>query len=146
MLLFFSIFSLPPTNAKLHSANVVLELDWDLKETQKPVVPRDEIVELNIILKFRLVSDDYIGKGILIGYDDRSTQALIDVNIIETSQWCSAVLNRTRVAFYLTGYEEASFKLSLARWLYLSVIVNVECPNSSFTVYKLSPFCTIHEA
>lgn len=101
------------TVAKI-KAKVVLEIDWDLEETQKPVIPRDEIKELDIVLKFQVVTNDYVGKGVLIGYFDAGAAALININIIETSPWCSAVLNRTRVSLYLSEYDEAKIKLYMA--------------------------------
>jgi len=115
-LIFILIISMvyPTSTVAKIKAQVVLEIDWDLEEAQKPVVPRDEIKELDIVLKFRVVTNDYVGKGVLIGYYDAGAAALININIIETSPWCSAVLNRTRVSFFISEYEEANLKLFMA--------------------------------
>lgn len=120
-LIFILIISMlyPLTLASLNDltkikAKVVLEIDWDLEEAQKPVIPRDEIKELDLLLKFRVVTNDFVGKGVLIGYFAAKSAALININIVETSPWCSAVLNRTRVSFFISEYDEAKLKLYIA--------------------------------
>ncbi|MDH7507442.1 MAG: hypothetical protein QHH15_06645 [Candidatus Thermoplasmatota archaeon] len=96
----------------LYNAKIVLGVDWDLQETKKPIIPRDEIKELNLSVIFKIETGDYFGKGLLIGYAGSNT-ALINIMVFETSPWCHAVLDRTLVETNISKYEEAKVKLFL---------------------------------
>ena len=95
------------------SAEALTEVDWNLEDIQKPIIPRDEIKELELLIKFRIETDNYIGMGLLLGYAG-SDIALIDLEIVETSPWCSAVLQQTLVATNISEYEETTTKLYLS--------------------------------
>ena len=113
-LLIFTVFAAIncPTSKSdpLYNANVIVDLEWDSAETQKPIIPRDEIKELDILIKFRIETGDTFGAGLLDGYigDGKS---IIDVSISETSPWCYAVLQRSRVVTNISAYEETRIKL-----------------------------------
>lgn len=112
LILFISIFYPSSIAAKAYHAKVVLKLDWDLEETQKLIIPRDEIRELDIQIIFQIVTDNYIGRGTLLGYSGIST-ALLDLEIVDTSPWCYAVLRRVRLEVDILEYVETTVKLHL---------------------------------
>jgi hypothetical protein len=59
-------------------------------------------MELNITVEYRIETGEYFGKGALIGYKDEKTAlALVDLFVVETPSWCSAVLERSRLALNL---------------------------------------------
>jgi len=95
-----------------YNAEALAEVVWSLEETQKPIVPRDEVKELELLVKFRIESDNYFGMGLLIGYAG-SELALIDLEIVETSPWCSVGLQQTLVATNISKYDETTTKLYL---------------------------------
>jgi len=97
---------------KLYNANIVLDVDWDLKETESPIVPRDEVKELNLVIKFRIDTDEFIGKGAFIGYAGTAL-AMNKITVVESPPWCHAVLERNLVPTNVTEYEEAKVKLFL---------------------------------
>lgn len=114
-LLIFSLFITmiyPTSKASFYNANIILDVDWDLEETEKPIIPRDEVKEINFVIKFRIVTDTHFGKGLFLGYAG-TQRALIDLLIVETPPWCSAVLDRKLVTSNISEYDEINTKLYL---------------------------------
>lgn len=115
-ILIFTIFSLINPSSKsiqLYNANIILDVDWDLKTAEIPIIPRDEIKELDLLIKFSIVSDEFIGKGAFIGYASQGVSAFNKIEVVESSSWCHAVLERNLVPTNLSEYEEAKVKLFL---------------------------------
>ena len=109
---FFITMIYPTSKAQLYNANVILDVDWDLEDTEKPVIPRDEIKEINLLIKFRIETDIHFGKGLFLGYAG-SDRALIELYVVESPPWCSAVLERNLVTTNISEYDEVNTKLYL---------------------------------
>lgn len=115
-ILIFTIFSLINPSSKsiqLYNANIILDVDWNLETAEIPIIPRDEIKELDLLIKFSIVSDEFIGKGAYIGYAKQGISAFNKIEVVESSPWCHAVLERNLVPTNLSEYEEAKVKLFL---------------------------------
>ena len=102
----------------VYNAKAVLTLEWDTKEIQKPIVPVDEILELNLSVEYKIETGEYFGKGAVIGYREEDALALVDLAIVETPPWCSAVIERSRLALNLgniirSGIETQNINLYL---------------------------------
>ena len=136
--LFLILFNLmtysASVSAKSFSLTVVMNVKWDSEETMKPIVPIDEINELDLRIIFQLVSDEYIGKGALLFYisSANTAVALPDINIVETSPGCSAVLKQNRFSIQISEYYETKVKL------YLSFDENVPAYSDGYVKIKLS--------
>jgi len=134
MILIVSMINPTLKAAKPYNVKVVLSVDWDLEETQKPIIPRDEIKELDLVAKFSIAADNYMGKGALIYYLASPYTALIDIGIVETSPGCSAVLRQTRFEIDILEYSETKVKLYLCLDDTIPafsdgyVIINLTCP------------------
>ncbi len=121
------------TEAKAFNAKVVLEIDWDQEDITAPIVPRYEVKELNITIKLKVVTDDYFGKGILIGYFELGKVALIDITVNESSPWCHAVLKRTRYEMNISSFDEVKDQMYL--------LVNDNAPGFGDGFVKLKVEC-----
>ncbi len=111
--IFLSIINPTSKADPVYNARVVLEVNWAFKDVEKPIVPRDEIKELDLLVVFKIETGETFGKGLLDSYRG-SAFAIIDIYIIETSPWCSAVLQQNVVVTSISEYEEISTKLYIA--------------------------------
>ena len=109
---FFITMIYPTSKASFYNANIILDVDWDLEETEKPIIPRDEIKEINFAIKFRIVTDTHFGKGLFLGYAG-SERTHINLHVVESPPWCSAVLERNLVTTNISEYDETTSKLYL---------------------------------
>lgn len=103
-----------------------IDVNWDIDETQKPIIPREEVKKLNLSVLYTVDTGDFVADGM---YDFWSTLekkktgehtvVKIKVNVLGSSPWCSAALdsnvvfvnfskNQTTTApLYLTLDEDA---------------------------------------
>lgn len=110
-----SMISSTSKAAKPFNLAFVLDIKWDPEETQKPIVPIDEIKELDLIVIFKIVSDEYMGKGALLYYlYEQKNAALLDISIVETSPGCYAVFKQTFYEMKMVEYNETKVKLYLS--------------------------------
>ena len=111
LLLTNSMISSPSKAAKPFNLAFVLDIKWDPEETQKPIVPIDEIKLLNLTIIFKIVSDEYMGKGALLYYlYGQNNPALLDISIVETSPGCYAVFKQTFYEMPMVEYNETKVK------------------------------------
>lgn len=125
-LLFISLFIYltPQTEAKdpVYNAWVDVDLKWNENLTDKPIIPRDEIVELGMTVIFEIKTGETFGEGLLNGapgpfgkilplllkgYKNSAT-ALIDLYIVDFPSWCSATLEKNRFETPISEREQAS--------------------------------------
>lgn len=109
--LFFSNISSVEAQDPVYNAYVVVTAGWSDELTEKPIVPRGEIVELEIPITLEVRTGETFGAGILEGYS--TSQALIDLYIIEHPSWCTATLNIDLLMTNISEREETSAKLYL---------------------------------
>lgn len=103
------------SKADLMYLEIIFDANWDKGEMLKPIIPVNEIKELNITVDFTIESDEYIGKGALIrylaGYSDKLLE--IYVSIVDMSPWCSASLEMNKFATPLAIEGSRNIKLYL---------------------------------
>lgn len=116
-LVLISLFALliPLTEArdKTYNAFVDITLTWSEEFNEEPIVPRDEIVELELKLIFEIFTGEGYGAGIFEGYRNQGATALIDLYIVDYPPWCSAVLDIGILEVNVTERDEGSFSLFL---------------------------------
>lgn len=114
-LVLISLFTLliPQTEArdKSYNAFVDVTLTWSEEFNDEPIVPRDEIVELELKLIFEIFTGEGYGAGIFEGYRDKGSTALIDLYIVDYPPWCSAVLDIGILEVNISERDEDSFSL-----------------------------------
>jgi hypothetical protein len=101
MLLFTLLSVIMPKveSTSVYNARNHVEIEWSETETGKPIIPRDEIKRLNITVKFEIFTGPSFGEGVFQGYlATTRANPLIELKIIETPSWCTAVLETTTVA------------------------------------------------
>lgn len=94
-----------------YNAFVDVDLKWSDKLTDEPIVPRDEIVELELTIIMEIFTGEGFGAGLLVGY--KSSSALIDLYILEYPKWSSVTLERNLLVTNISEREEASISLFL---------------------------------
>lgn len=109
--LFVSNISSVEAKDPVYNAYVVVTAGWSDELTETPVVPRGEIVELEIPITLEVRTGKTFGAGILEGYSTK--EALIDINIVEHPSWCTVTLNVDLLMTNITKREETSVKLYL---------------------------------
>ena len=137
----FSILLLVLTSSMIYSTSkadkpynvkVIMNINWNLEESQKPIVPRDEVKELDLLIIFQVVSGEYFGKGAALLYFGGTDSALVDLSIVETSPGCYAVLKQTRFEIEIAEYDEVNVKL------YLSLDETVPAYSDGYINIKIS--------
>jgi hypothetical protein len=92
-----------------YRAAVTIELDWADGNHTDPIAPRDEIAEFELKITMNIVTGATFGAGLLEGYS--SSDALIDLMIIDYPSWCSATLDKTLLMTNISEKEEIFCKL-----------------------------------
>jgi len=114
-LIFISCFTLFISHCKArdpaYNAFVDVSVTWSDKLTEEPIVPRDEIVELELTIIMEIFTGEGFGAGLLLGYSDNV--ALIDLYILEYPPWSSITLERNLIVTNISEREEASISLFL---------------------------------
>jgi hypothetical protein len=80
----------------LFNLQSVIIVNWN--QTEKPVVPRGEFQQLTLTIT-HTVTRGIFGKYLLMMY--QGTQITIDLEIVEASPWCTAVLSQGTVATFV---------------------------------------------
>ena len=87
------------SQADLMYLEIIFDVHWNEEEFLKPIVPVDEIRELNLTVDFEIKSDEFLGKGALINYvNSANALILINLEVVDKSPWCSVTLKRTTLA------------------------------------------------
>jgi len=114
-LIFISCFTLFISHCEArdpsYNAFVDVSVTWSDNLTEEPIVPRDEIVELELTIIMEIFTGEGFGAGLLIGYSDNI--ALIDLYILEYPPWSSVTLERNLIVTNISEREEASISLFL---------------------------------
>jgi len=82
--------------------------------TEKPIIPRDEIKKLEIKIKYRIDVGESIGLGFYDGWKESGVYPFIDLEITNKPSWCSAALAKTTLTANFanfTRYSETSVDL-----------------------------------
>lgn len=103
----FSIIIPVSRSDKIYNARCWFDLEWSDIETQKPVVPRDEIKRFNLTVKFEIRTGETYGKGAVDAYIAAERgHPLIELEVIDSSHWCDAVMERPTIATNFTWSTE----------------------------------------
>lgn len=105
------------SQADLMYLEIIFDVNWDKDEILKPIIPVNEIKELNLTVDFTIESDEFIGKGALIEYVNivNAPLILINLEIVDISPWCSASLERKTLAtpFAIEGSQNIKLYLTI---------------------------------
>ncbi len=90
ILIIASYVTISSAREPIYNAKVNIGLQWSDDAFEEPVVPRKEIVTLNISVILEIKTGESFGAGLLDGY--RSSTALINLQIIDHPSWCYPAL------------------------------------------------------
>lgn len=101
MVLFLSFLSL---GSIISSAGIVpvsskIDIDWD-EEAETPIVPRNEVRSLNLTVTYQAIRSGEFTEGIIDAYGLK--QAIIGMEVVDNSPWCTANLQYTKVALKIS--------------------------------------------
>ena len=74
-----------------------IDVNWSEEETEKPLVPRNEIRSLNLTVSYNIDWGGDYSYGLFVGYVGQNKKALINMKVTESSEWCVANLKQARV-------------------------------------------------
>jgi hypothetical protein len=75
----------------IYKAKVNIRIEWGDGAFKEPIVPRDEVVTLNLSVILEIITGEGFGAGLLETYSKKSS-ALIDLFILEYPSWCYVTL------------------------------------------------------
>jgi len=90
ILIFASFVTITSARDPIYNAKVNIRLQWSDSAFEEPIVPRKEIVTLNISIILEIMTGKSFGAGLLDGY--RTSTALINLDIIDYPSWCYPAL------------------------------------------------------
>lgn len=109
LLLFSLLATVISINSKaspIYNARIELDLQWSIEELlQKPIIPRHEVKKVNLTVIFRVVIAKSFGQGIWDAYEPQNKYGIIDLEIVDKSTWCSAVLESPRIVITMKKEE-----------------------------------------
>ena len=93
LLLLFSIFAVSSFSSSAQVIRVASNVDvtWSDEQTEKPVIPRNEVRSLNLSIKYWIDWGGDLSRGVFDGYID-AANALVLLTIVDHSPWVSAAL------------------------------------------------------
>jgi hypothetical protein len=96
LVLISTIVALVPTTSAgpLFNLQSVINVTWG-NETQQPIVPRGQLRQLDLIIT-HTVTRGALGKLLLQLY--QNTQIIIDLQITDSSSWCTATLSQSTLS------------------------------------------------
>ena len=110
-----------------------VDVTWDIAESQKPIIPRDEVKTLNLTVFYTVDTGDYIADGMYnVWKVDESTKkekypiVKIELEIIDFSPWCSAALKSNLV------YVNFSKNQTTTAELFITVDEDAPCFGSGY--------------
>jgi len=92
---YFSYTVTPQDSA--YNARMNLDIQWNEIETGKPIIPREEIKTIELNITVEIETGPSFGQGLFEGYNYNGSNNVIHLEIVETPEWCSAVLDRITV-------------------------------------------------
>ncbi len=98
LLLLSTLFASIPTTqaAGLFNLTSLVRVDWATNDTQKPIVPRGELRTLDLNVSYTTTRGAF-GQLALFVY--RGRQITVNLEIVNTPDWCSATLSKSTLAF-----------------------------------------------
>ena len=114
LITFFTIaFFVTQSSAKdpIYNAKVNIRLEWSDVDFEEPIIPRDEIVTLNLSVILEIKVGASFGTGLLEGYISRQATAIIELMILEYPSWCYSTLKYNRLITNISEFAEAKTQL-----------------------------------
>ena len=85
----------------LYNMRYAVEIEWNYEEIQKPIIPRDEVKEVELKVTLRIDMGETFTKGVLDSYRGRFNGVIL-LEIIDKPSWCTAVLNQSKIIVNMT--------------------------------------------
>jgi hypothetical protein len=108
---FTSFVTISSAKDPIYNAKVNIRLQWSDEAFEEPIVPRDEIVTLNISVILEIKTGESFGAGLLEGYTGE--QAIIDLSIVDNPSWCYAALKYDLIVTNILELAEAKTQVFL---------------------------------
>jgi hypothetical protein len=86
---------------KIYNMRYAVEIEWNNEEFQKPIIPRDEVKEVELKVTLRIDMGETFTKGALDSYRGRFNGVIL-LQIIDKPSWCTAVLNQSKIIVNMT--------------------------------------------
>lgn len=114
-----------------------IDVAWDIAETQQPIIPRDEIKMLNLSVNYTIDMGKYFAEGLYASYENITNirghaVARIQLDIVESSPWCFAVLKSNFV------YVNFSRNVKTSAILYVTINEDAPAFGSGYVKIKAS--------
>ncbi len=94
---------------KLYNMRYAVEIEWNNEEIQKPIIPRDEVKEIELKVTLRIDMGETFAKGALYSYKEmKRFNGVILLQIIDKPSWCTAVLNQSKIIVNMTEIDSAT--------------------------------------
>lgn len=109
-LFLFGIFiSVNPniSGEKLYNMRYAVEIKWSASEAQKPIIPRDEVKEVELNVTLRIDMGETFTKGVLDSYRGRFNGVIL-LEIIDKPSWCSVVLEQSKIIVNMTEIDSTT--------------------------------------
>lgn len=96
-----------------------VDISWDIKETKKPIVPRDELKILNLSIFYTVDTGNYLAKGLYdfwqnpLNFKNNRSVVNIRLHIVDSSPWCSVALESNIVYVNFSKNQTTSAPLYL---------------------------------
>jgi len=103
----FTIVSL--ARDPIYNAKVNIRIKWSDGILDEPVIPRAQIVTLNVTVILEIKTGESFGAGLLEGYT--GSVALIDLYIVEFPSWCYATLKSDLLMTNISELAEANTQI-----------------------------------
>lgn len=107
LILLFSVITVivPTTSAGTFiSLNSYVDVIWAANETQKPVIPRGEMRQLDLELRYQVTTGGIAAQMVFMIYQGR--QVNIKMEVIDTPSWCTANLKSGTLTTTISSFEK----------------------------------------
>jgi hypothetical protein len=106
LLLFGVITVIAPTTSAgtFISLNSYVDVIWAANETQKPVIPRGEMRQLDLELRYQVTTGGIAAQMVFMIYQGR--QVNIKMEVIDTPSWCTANLKSGTLTTTISSFEK----------------------------------------
>jgi hypothetical protein len=83
---------------KLYNARFTIDITWKNEDIQKPIIPRDELKEIEINVTLRVDTGETFGQGAFEKYNSQNRwYGVIELEILDKPPWCNVVLESQKV-------------------------------------------------